>query len=1449
MTSPLLPQNDPNPAISEQQSHLGEEIEGEIRILPPPFVKLNSEDSNSLQTKSISNVISTEGQTFKIQDVADKVLMPSASDTDAERDQKIIQLTKIIDSFTEPENAIPYLLLRVKQNILTQNPENFKAALQDLKVIEKKGSSIELLGLKMLVCLELNELSMVLDIFQETNKIPEWKKKIEDSSPDLAYFADLCQSLLKDNPDLAAMWKGFPDEWRNVILNNALCIISRTPEDPENFKKYFNDAIHRMQKNYNELALDVEYRVEKVFMVVWDRMNFGAAEKLVQSLLDFVYSAKSEDRPSLLKDCLDLLLKSDIDEGTVKNITEAFKDLKAMNSIKPGPSQYFIRQFNLADFDALNDVAMARDTEGSTEHISPWQVLSEWIKAIDQIVSESPELLSCFSEMSESKKAFFNEILKNKDKIGLEGIKQLLKTNYKLFIVEQFFKTNKTSLLVSILNAERAWGVSLLPMFAAEPRLLGYFEKNQPFFRTCASLRMLYSPASVLEMVRKVEPKILMEVFELAQQYPTAVYHFLMERSILNPRKNPTQVSLAYQEIWKLKRDPNLKHLVAPALRLLTHPISPKFVSLFSLKNVDFRNRLLGIDDEQVVGMLLVLSGHFPPNALILRLVAQVNAENASAVKLIMQLHNNNHPLAAWIAKEPVDAPFSKQTMALLTLYAQKENDLLDEALKILSKDDKDRSNYENKVLEWIVTGHYSLASSILKQKDIAFWKEISDLNLPPKDVQKLHSLYLTLEKLMFTDEQKGFIQKVACKLICNKTAPRMAQKWLLWFQMISEGNSIEIETFIASDAWRYMRGKVDELQKLTDKDLIVHMNKLPLVDKLRPVFELRSLKQFTEDVADRLVTASGGINTELIPMILIRIERFKLPGNISSHLKFVLESLQSDPYFSDRLMKMHELPPPNSRQGKLLTALYGKDYTIKDVRKAVVSALLSPVRQENVGSCFGTALVINLNSSLEGLKQSFEDYAALITKGNLTRKDGKVELAYPMEFEKGKFEKNFKRDNFLARIREFTIASMSHVFSELKENTKKFWGNLIADQEAVFSNGLLENDKKIWEKAKTKIPNLEAMIHEKIYTMIPCRYLGFIKKPAENAFGGWVYVDGTTEEPLLTSRKVFESAIKKCLEQVRKDNSLLFTKEELKLFDMLIDQCSRYVSSDEFLIQGLKINQSEIPAFFNFNTEAVTDTALTGMMGGHLSAVMNRYFNRAKVTYTPLPNREHPLLEVFNYIRNLPLQERVAAWRNPRLLKIMQVPRHFMNLKIGSLIKLAEDPRKATEFVEAAAKKNNALMNTLITEQLKNSIITGYLNRCGSSKGALAKIQAMVDEFKPKTIKQLCSFIEYATRTLLPDDENTVRLVKNRLALTISNLEGIKLDLPPLVDVADTNWSMDPSIGFSLNLEGTYENMSYLSKSDTLSERHDRAWETNAWHFVECTLPIDDFSRSYFNL
>lgn len=1314
-------------------------------------------------------------------------------------EQRIALLTKSISKTKDAEAIKTYKMERARQCLLTNKETEMTRALTDIATLESRPST-ELYYLKAETLWLLNDWEKAQEAFEMALKLTQKSR----------------EEALKGLPeDAAAFEKMFRDF-------NA-------------FKKS-NQDVSRLSFIHQSLIFECYYRAYDAGISAVNIQN------MITNLKKFLELRPKIKEPQIVREIINLLERG-INEVSLQHVVELFNLL----TIIYNESEKVCEKAEKTLCDLIHKTKnVEKDLSG----------FGESLKLIHHAITFFPEQVPRLLILLKENPNFLLSLTKLHSKLGDDAFSYLLShyikdlqsvsSNLTKEFIEKVLQTPKRiDQFKELLQIEQKRNTPLLHLFLIDPArldsLLKYLVVNEEFSRQLnfdAQYQDENWTQSLILHLEKHEKRVF-ELFSVAGYYPSVLKHFWNEESIWDPHVKPTPIAELYQYITTHNITNDVKVMLFKMVDIGEAELALKIVK----SPTDFKNLLevASCGENSLVQELLVKN---PNDPLIARLLIQLNTSTISVVRTLLKLHKNaipmkaQHPLVQIAAKKAVQEPFSNLFRNLLVLHVQGNKIVLNKAIAILEKTEDD------KFLTWISEGRLALASdSVFHVND--FWKDLMNAPLNGQQSQQMRDLHNVLQQLQnppvnLSNSKVAAIEEYGRKLLIDKSSE--ADSWFaaMLFQMNHNPESIK------------------KSYKETDvRDA--------LVAKLNQAKDASTL---TLAIADCLITAVGTINKDLIPELLpilrTRFDQLKITDEQRQFIEFVLKNIQMDQTFSDSFEKLKKVPDPKSIQSRLIRSFLKidpkKEVTLHDARKVILSALFTSETQYG-GSCFGTAMVRQLNTTKDGLKQVLEDYLNIVSHGFITRidrlKTQPVDRDYAIYFNENAFKTNFPNDNYLARAREYTIASLGGARSNLaKDLTQKSW-KCIWNQIALFKANLKnEADKKSFALLEKKLNEILTLMQDAFRYHCVLRYLGHVKSKKLNIDGGWVAVNrsipgGEDEEPMIASREAFERPFLNTLSTFCKKKMNTFSLEERALMPSLFESfLPNYVLSDQFVIDLLGIIPEKVANFFRFDPKNMDTTLLTNFEGGHLKTITEAYHQ----TYDPAIGKNFPtsqtgneLDRVLQYIQNLTTRK-MEAGANPLLLKSCIVPRHAMNLRIGQLEKMLQAENDIKKIIENMRKANAEFMNTPLTPQAQYELLREFYKECNLSYRHKLKenMRAFLAKNKVNTVGELCRHFMRISVLTHPEIEME-SATKIAILRALHNVEGLKKQIPQMIHVGDTNHTKIPNISFGLDLDENCGLALYTDSNGVPVETDDLPDPVSKWVTVDFSPGVDDLDRRLF--
>lgn len=930
---------------------------------------------------------------------------------------------------------------------------------------------------------------------------------------------------------------------------------------------------------------------------------------------------------------------------------------------------------------------------------------------------------------------------------------------------------------------------------------------------------------------------------------------------------------------------------------------------LFSMKDLSLRGRLLQLvasGNLPLVQELMELEDKVSRQkaaktdtktleAFAKRLSAQVNVQTAPIIKALLELPDN-HSLRALAAAEAPDKPFDKEFCSLLALALEGGDE---ELLK--------SARSSPLALRCITERRFALARACLDHSEAAFWKKITSLpNLSIERVQQLSDLHKSLKLAppkILTPANIAAIENFAFNIAtqpAKDSAP--IDNWFALIQCELVHNPDSITNMLKSPDWAAMEKSVNDNSAFKidlNSPLVMRAEAMKsiqeaITDTIDPSLDTTKM---TIVIASLLLNLDGTINTALIPAVLAALhseqfEKFETLGEGRAFIAHVLHAIQKDPAFSD-ILKNLKVTDPDLRSNQLMRKIRPhilpafKAAIPRDAQIAALSALLWPLRQSGAGSCFATSIAIQQSSTTNGLKQSLKDFAELLSTDGIAVRDPSLpfqKIKHPMSFDLQGYGALFTRDHFLARAREFTLASINQREVEVTDTTDK-WSQLFETQFAGYKKTLGTNQQKIIKG----MPILD--LDPLLFRSMSGRYLGYAREQSSGKLGAWVLVNRKNEQPLVESLEAFQNFFLDIFEQMYQHEKTC--KRDVLQLDILRQFIDKvlvpYVKSDKFLADSLGVEKAQIHTYFGFDATYLKAGDLVVFTG---SGETNSFRAGRIVESVKLDPSGHPLESILSYVQGLPAAERSKAEQNPSLLKTFDTTSHRLNMKLGALVKAmpaGKDPKQIVDDLKAknreffqtplpaayqkqlkaieesekkagpkaaeSAEKNQTdekatkeKLNASFAEAEKGqkAILDTFISHCTSSGSKKetelrSKLQKAIEDKPPNNLFELSDL-------LIKNSGIDEGRAKSILALAFSSLDFTKGRMPPIYHVADTNWDSASNLSYGLDFSpaGDCSTPIYTSQSGmpVVTSLSNTMWPIDSWIIYEFADPFAEIPK-----
>lgn len=765
---------------------------------------------------------------------------------------------------------------------------------------------------------------------------------------------------------------------------------------------------------------------------------------------------------------------------------------------------------------------------------------------------------------------------------------------------------------------------------------------------------------------------------------------------------------------------------------------------------------LLSLDTDDIL-MKSVSLMTSPDREILLKRILELNPQNPQEKNLLDIFE-----------KTGINLLFNQ----LLLAKEKGDFELLGNAINILRIAPELRTKKDQDVLSFIEKGNFVLALDRITSSNSNFWKMVETNDIKSITlIQKLRDLDRTAQMVIKDQEtQYEILSRVIGCLHQGREEAFVNIIGYIQFLLPYYNEKIQ---FLLEKVPHLIEEIQLETRKILEQTLspLQHTNPSSLFAELSVV------------LAQNLITAAGNVNSEIIDdFIDILRKNFSLKPDEIYKIEITIGVLKmlKNQEFNERLSKIKTLPGDSRRAdlvNKILHLKQGSNVSSRDAQVAVVSALLWPLRQGQVGSCFVTSIAIQLASHEGGVKQLLEDYISLINNGCLTRKikdSHKGTIDYPLVLNKEHFFNNHIDDNLLTRAFEYTLANTmmsSETASGLRGPV-----SMIIDNEPLF--------KKLFE-LEDHLAHKMAIEYK---TTCSCIY-----SPEKDS---WVLVNVNNGKPFvdMTDEEVSEFFI-----QLSDNVSRNLKKEDTEGLQTM-ENCKRIIKSNKFFSYWNSIRDDLIESGGG-DIEPILENY-------HTTIVTNDYINELD---------ENCFRELFEWVKGWSQQEKDYVKQNQGFVKTAYFPSlHAMNLRAHAILKMSEDAQSDEKIIiENMQQKAETLLKIPITSQILEDFFQKYSKLYEDEFFANKLIKQLMNS-NNQTIQSLYELLlkeDFPKRSHLETKEEWTK----RIEQVLRSNPALSSIFPEIHYVIDTNWDHLPCRGYSWS---PFENkmIPFFIKNDPLN-------------------------------
>lgn len=741
------------------------------------------------------------------------------------------------------------------------------------------------------------------------------------------------------------------------------------------------------------------------------------------------------------------------------------------------------------------------------------------------------------------------------------------------------------------------------------------------------------------------------------------------------------------------------------------------------------------------------------------------NSIDAETIReaLLLDL-DKNRPLLDYIVHHELKnkTSFSNLAKGMITLASQGKSELLTDVLKAAQTLESNRTMREKALLTWTEERNFALAEWVIKQPAALWEKDRTDLS--PRMMEQLWDIQQGLQNLDPQGNPAAEMQVVdtqKCLSFClalSNIALSESERWdaLGMVQYLLKFDRPKLKEFIESDAFK--NGLIDpskvseihlKLQMLLESsahspqavinDLLWKTFKAALIYNFEFGSEHSYETMFTVGLARCLITIGGGVNLAMIERLkaiflyegepqsalskLLRIKQWFPPGSdFNLHLIETLDGFKANAQdMSMMLSQVKASAVKNSQMVELLKHLFhhvkrDKDLTDEDTRVAILSALLTRIRQKNnLGSCFGTQTAIQTHSTQEMRHQSLKDYIELLTTGALKRNIPGINFGtrqYPLTIDPEQVHTTSQINlHPISRAREFTIAQMG-AQSEKEQLYKKnldFYEAKEGARHPIFNN-LVE----IINLNPSPVPELNAALfaEQLKQQILKISKVAFQPWGVREGMGFWGIAYGDEEKKIRTPddyANFFHQVNTLAVQELKKK----YTREDVKAYiDLVMDKLDS--STPKIVKAAIELEEGSQSVHDPLTNYWKLKTLPWGFFeGGFPNIVQQHYFQlpETPVEYTvqagsPAQTYRYALEYVLDYPKNL--QDSILT--NPGLLIPHGYYRHAANLSPHDIgLELFLKKKSPKDIIAEGLQEAQTISDQLLTKPLKKDLIKRF--------------------------------------------------------------------------------------------------------------------------------------------
>lgn len=674
-----------------------------------------------------------------------------------------------------------------------------------------------------------------------------------------------------------------------------------------------------------------------------------------------------------------------------------------------------------------------------------------------------------------------------------------------------------------------------------------------------------------------------------------------------------------------------------------------------------------------------------------------------------------------------------------------------------------------------------------------------------------------------------------------SKVAPPLDEKAIRLgkLQFLSERTSLSMDQLLSKDP-----NEIELLFEKEWKEIFADERQIASTKEANRKINRELIEEGVVNlkVAKCLLTKSGNINVALIPKV--REEEFyqkalQVGSSFGLHLKRVLDLFEHNVEFSAKLSEAKKPRSEKLASTQLLKRLFAfpedRELTHFDAQLALLWALLTRPRQsEEVGSCFGTSVLLQAYSSDETLLTCLEDSATIIEEGKITREieqEGiRVKRDFPMLL-LPVTETGVAFENPLLKTYEFLIASLSTVGVGLviEKNLENFFAPFTLIDTKLWAIYSLERKPPIERKMLLKA------LKETFIDLASELFDPFRKRSAEEeGLGAWVLTDRETLAFIDTAQKYQEFYAKVAKEAHKR--LLNAYPQESEFLNKVMREINQWFAPES---ENMDNFGGEALQIFSHSPKGVAAFCI-GELGNRPDKVRENYYQyppNVELRNTLDASDEENLRFILLHNARFSESDRKKFLNNPEELIAFEIPSHSCSFKPGPVLQefqKGETPESLIQKIKESGKKARL---ELLSKESQSFIVESLAKKLEEKErpvfiGAMNTLLAREEEISVAEFSQvIMSQLAWIKGSLAK-----AYLLQEALELYLLETKELTQRKPFFLVIGDINWNgtghNNILLCYGVNMV-TGEIATYTIKQDGSKPRPYAAW----WLVLHHTL------------